>query len=258
MVLEAIEDHLRGWKDGMQGLGGERVARGKLHIEHVMPRKWQTNWPLPEGDGEAERDQRIHTLGNLTLLTGKLNSKVSNGPWTGAGGKREGLEKHDVLLLNRDLLKSASDQWTDKAIQDRTKALIEIILQIWPAPPGHTSGYSRSLPRIRRTIQLADLISGGALATGSRLVPRRKKHSHREATLLADGSIEVEGATYDNPTLAASTIAGKRTGGWSFFMVDDGSKRTLKAIRSEYVAAMSVEDDDDEGDDDEDDDEDPK
>ena len=45
MVLEAVEDHLRGWRDGKQGLGGERVARGKLAIEHVMPRKWQQHWP---------------------------------------------------------------------------------------------------------------------------------------------------------------------------------------------------------------------
>jgi hypothetical protein len=254
MVLEAIEDHLRGWKNGTQGLGGERVARGRLHIEHIMPRKWQSNWPLPEGGSEAERDQRIHTLGNLTLLTGTLNSKASNGPWSGVGGKRDGLEKHDVLLLNRDLLKTASDQWSDKAIQDRTKALIEIILQIWPAPPGHTSGYARTLPRIRRTIQLADLISAGVLPPGSRLVPRRKKHSDREATLLADGSIEVDGATHQNLTLAASVIAGKRTGGWSFFMVDDGSRRTLKAIRSEYVETISTDADDDGEDEDEDED----
>lgn len=41
MVLEAIEDHRRGWKGSAEGLGGERVARGKFHIEHVMPRKWQ-------------------------------------------------------------------------------------------------------------------------------------------------------------------------------------------------------------------------
>ena len=40
MVLEAIEDHRRGWRDGKEGLGGERVARGKHAIEHVMPRKW--------------------------------------------------------------------------------------------------------------------------------------------------------------------------------------------------------------------------
>jgi hypothetical protein len=30
MILEAIEDHHRGWKDGSSALGGERVSRGKL------------------------------------------------------------------------------------------------------------------------------------------------------------------------------------------------------------------------------------
>jgi uncharacterized protein DUF1524 len=108
MVLEAIEDYQRGWKGKEQGLGGERVARGKYAIEHVMPRKWVTHWPLPtDSRSEADRDHLIHTLGNLTLLTGKLNAKVSNGPWLGAGGKREGLEGHDVLLLNRELLRRA-------------------------------------------------------------------------------------------------------------------------------------------------------
>jgi hypothetical protein len=36
MVLEAIEDHLRGWKNGKPGFGDERVARGTHAIEHVM------------------------------------------------------------------------------------------------------------------------------------------------------------------------------------------------------------------------------
>jgi hypothetical protein len=63
MVLEAIEDHLRGWRDDKQGLGGERVARGVLAIEHVMPRKWQLHWPLSDPTGEDNRDQLIHTLG---------------------------------------------------------------------------------------------------------------------------------------------------------------------------------------------------
>ena len=44
-------------------------------------------------------DRLIHTLGNLTLLTGKLNSAVSNGPWSGTNSKRAGLEGHDVLIL---------------------------------------------------------------------------------------------------------------------------------------------------------------
>lgn len=82
MVLEAIEDHLRGWKGSHTGLG-ERVVRGKFAIEHVMPRKWHAHWPLSSNVSESEREALIHTFGNLTLLTGRLNSKVSNGPWQG-------------------------------------------------------------------------------------------------------------------------------------------------------------------------------
>ena len=52
-----------------------------------MPRKWDR--PLAASRrgtaAKTERDRLIHTIGNLTLLTGPLNSKVSNGPWLGAG-----------------------------------------------------------------------------------------------------------------------------------------------------------------------------
>ena len=84
MVLEAVEDHLRGWTGAAPAKGSERVRRGVLHIEHVMPRKWQTHWPAPEdASDEAQRDRLIHTLGNLTLLTGKLNASISNAAWSG-------------------------------------------------------------------------------------------------------------------------------------------------------------------------------
>ena len=164
MVLEAIEDHQRGWRNGKTALAEERVTRGTHTIEHVLPRKWLTHWPQPDGPrGEAARDRLVHTFGNLTLLTGKLNAKVSNGPWLGVGGKREGLDGHSVLLLNRELLKKAGDQWTDEAIRARTQELAEVIIQIWPVPQDHRSGFSPDRPRLRKKVQLSDLVNGGAL-----------------------------------------------------------------------------------------------
>jgi Protein of unknown function DUF262/Protein of unknown function (DUF1524) len=131
MVLEAVEDYLRGWRNGKEGLGDERVARGKFAIEHVMPRKWHTHWPLQGNSSEEDRDRIVHTIGNLTLLTGKLNSKQSNGPWVGVAGKRQGLEAHDVLLLNRGILKNANGLWADEAITARTQELTKIITEIF-------------------------------------------------------------------------------------------------------------------------------
>lgn len=258
MVLEAVEDHKRGWIGDQMGLGGERVVRGKLHIEHVMPRKWQSHWALGADAGtEAEREQRIHTLGNLTLLTAKLNSKVSNGPWAGASGKRAELQRHDVFLLNRELVNTTNEQWTDADIEKRTGTMISTILQIWPVPPGHTSGFARAKPMPRRwaRIQLSDLISAGVLAPGTILVPRPKKFESRTAKLLADGSIEVDGTTYSRPSEAAMAIAGKRVGGWPFFYVDPTAKLTLKKVRRDYIASVSADDGEDDDMDDDDDDE---
>jgi hypothetical protein len=180
-------------------MGEERVTRGTFAIEHVMPRKWLANWPL-DGADEAERDRSIHTLGNLTLLTRKLNSKVSNGPWLGTGGKRKGLEDHDVLFLNRDLVKKAVDRWTDDAIHARTQELTEAIIQIWPVPANHKSGFSPDRkPRLRKKVHLSDLINGGVLTPGMMLFPARKKYSDRVATLLPDGQVEVDGVALNQP-----------------------------------------------------------
>ncbi len=253
MVLEAIEDYRRGWKDGKPGLADERVARGSLAIEHVMPRKWHTHWPLNRGD-EAQRDRLIHTLGNLTLLTGKLNSKQSNGPWLGKDGKREGLERHDVLILNRELLKQAVDTWTDDEIHARTRELTEAILHIWPVPAGHKSGFSPDrTPKRCKKVLLSDLINGGVLTPGMLLFPAPKKYSGTVATLLADGRVEVNGVAYASPSEAATAIAGKRMGGWWFFLTDQANRISLRKIRRDYVNAIAVDAEDDEPDDDDDD-----
>lgn len=239
MVLEAIEDHKRGWKNGSVALGGERVARGKLAIEHVMPRKWATRWPPPNGaDGEAQRDRLIHTIGNLTLLTGRLNSKVSNGPWLGSGGKRAGLQGHDVLFLNREVV-SAEDSWTEKAIRSRTDDLAKIIVEIWPIPAGHRSGFAHEKARPRHKVDLLDLLNAGLLEPGMPLFPRRKKYAGRVATLLPNGHLKVDGTSYPTPSEAAATIRGKSTNGLSFFLVDQASKRSLRKVWREYDAARA-------------------
>ncbi len=257
MVLEAIEDHLRGWKDGKAGLGGERVARGKYAIEHVMPRKWGQHWPPAEGfRGDADRDQLIHTMGNLTLLTGKLNSKVSNAAWLGRDGKRQALEGHDVLLLNRELLRGHPDSWTDADIHLRTDELARLILAIWPAPAGHRSGFAeKARHRPHHKPQLADLISAGLLEAGMRLFPRRRQFAERLVTLLPDGQLDVEGSAYAKPSAAAAALTGRQTNGMWFFLVDRASRRSLRDVRREYVDARSVDAEDDEGEDDVDEDE---
>ncbi len=238
MVLEAIEDHRRGWRGLAEGLGGQRVPRGKYAIEHIMPRKWATHWPLVGSTTEAERDQLIHTLGNLTLLTGRLNSKVSNGVWV---GKRAALKEHDVLKLNMDLLGSDGGSWNEQSIRERTDELIQAIRDIWPVPAGHKSNFGSQPDRTSRKIEVADLISAGLLESGATLYVRRKKHSHRTATVLPDGRIDVDGIAYATPSGAATSITEKSENGWWFFLVDAASKKSLSDLWHAYVDQTAVD-----------------
>jgi GNAT superfamily N-acetyltransferase len=253
MVLEAIEDELRGWKGGKSGLGGERVPRAKYSIEHVLPRKWQKHWPLPPGGTEADRDAWVHTLGNLTLLTGKLNGKVSNGPWLGDDGKLHALQQHDVLLLNRKLVTAHPSDWAEATIRSRTQEMIDAILAIWPVPAGHRSTFRPEPRAFPRRLDLADLIAAGVLTAGMTLWPRARKHAQRTATLLADGQIDIDGVLFQSPSEAGKALNGGPVNGWWFFLIDRETKKSLKTVRRDYLEQLQEADDEVEGDDEDDD-----
>lgn len=141
VVLEALEDDLRG------PLGEGQAAPKGLTIEHVMPVAWREHWGADlAGDpvGAFRRDDRVHTLGNLTLVNGKLNPTLSNRPWTdveaserglGTSGKRDYLLKHSQLKLNANLVYEHPEEWTEQAIIERNLALVNRILRIWDCPP---------------------------------------------------------------------------------------------------------------------------
>lgn len=232
--------------------GRTRAAR-EVRNRACDAKKVATHWPLREGNTEAGRERIIHTLGNLTLLTGSLNSKVSNGPWAGTTGKRQALRAHDVLLLNRDIDDQANEQWSDEAVRARTQKLAQSVIDVWPVPPGHRVKHPGTLRKVLR-VELLDLIANGALEPGTPLVPRGKKYSQKIATLLQDGRVEVNGIAYSTPSDAATKIRGRQTSGWWFFFIDPASRRSLRDVRTDYVSAMALDAEDEETDDDGDED----
>ena len=135
MVLEAIEMSLRSKKSELLG------ATDKLTVEHIMPKRWEKNWPIPtdvsdEAAAERIRNEAIETIGNLTLTTDKLNSSLSNGQWS---VKRQALDNHSILFLNRTLLKKNPGVWDEAAIQKRSEYLAKVIMQIWPSAETFTT-----------------------------------------------------------------------------------------------------------------------
>ncbi|MBK8003912.1 MAG: DUF1524 domain-containing protein [Gemmatimonadetes bacterium] len=242
MVLEAVEDHWRGWIPGQVSAAGMRIRRASYAIEHVMPQAWIKNWALPPGGSEAERDARIHRLGNLTLLTQKLNSTVSHGPWLGEKGKATHLQAKDVVLLNSKLLKDySSKQWDEAGIDRRTEHLIDAVLAIWPVPQGHTVHIDRAQTDSSITVEIADLIGAGHIAVGQSLYSRPGKYGGFTGKVLSDGRIEVGGQVFDTPSSAGQAIRGKPTNGWHFWRLEPSGRRSLKEVRAEYLRLVSPE-----------------
>ncbi len=132
MFLEAIE------RQQHTVFTGKVIFQEKLTIEHILPRAWRSGgWPLPDsGDADA-RDHLLHTIGNLTLLSGKLNPKVSNGPWE---SKRKAMGRHAKLIMNRDL--TLHEEWNEGTIRARSAQLFKEAVNIWPHPgkPAEVAG----------------------------------------------------------------------------------------------------------------------
>jgi len=241
MTLEAIEDHLRGF-DESKPLAEQRVPRGSCSIEHVLPQEWQASWPGAEGDVRAlERDRCVHVLGNLTLVTQSLNSKVSNGPWDGAKGKREELRKYSVIKLNQELVELGDPDWTESIIRKRSERLVEHMIEIWPVPEGHVGQSDHSIARPNYRITVADVVAAGMLEPGQELTPRFVQYENARGSISSDGRIFVEGQGYETPSAAAKAVTKSGAeNGWWFWLVDPDSNRTLLDVRSDYISALSV------------------
>jgi hypothetical protein len=114
--------------------------RGSLTIEHIMPQSWRRYWnkEVTSEEQATQRDHLIDQLGNLTLLTNRLNPVASNYPWQPTTldgklieGKRKVVEQHSVLFLNKRVLDNYRDEWNNRTIQERTHSLAEQVTRIW-------------------------------------------------------------------------------------------------------------------------------
>jgi len=106
-----------------------------LQIEHVMPQGWRDHWPIERLTGvervmaETERDDHVHRLGNLTLVTPSFNQSLSNSAWVEK--RREFIEQSKVQLSTAI---ACCETWYEGAIRERGSALAGVACRVWPAP----------------------------------------------------------------------------------------------------------------------------
>lgn len=134
MILQALEERYQQQAHKAEPLLTFDYSR--LQIEHVLPQRWREHWPIGDnGIVPADRDFALHGIGNLTLVSEKLNPSLSNAPWLPSDrsslSKREALQRHSRLELNRWLVER-NESWNEAAMQVRAAKLFEEARLIWP------------------------------------------------------------------------------------------------------------------------------
>ncbi|WP_405140606.1 DUF262 domain-containing HNH endonuclease family protein [Sphaerisporangium sp. NBC_01403] len=106
----------------------------RLQIEHVMPQSWRDHWALDSPNEELrlldaqQREQWVHRMGNLTLVTSDFNQDVSNLAW---GVKRNALATHAKLQISAGF--AITEIWNETTIESRARLLAKFAALVWPA-----------------------------------------------------------------------------------------------------------------------------
>lgn len=130
MVLESLELGLRNNFHHETN----QLPTVPLHVEHLLPNAWRAHWPF-QGDDNAQlvRDQLLHNIGNLTLLTESLNPALSNAIFE---VKRPEITK-SLLALNSYFQEARwtvpNAMWDEEAIRVRADVLFQVARRIWPS-----------------------------------------------------------------------------------------------------------------------------
>lgn len=130
-ILYLLESRLR--SDSKHSL--KLRVFSEYSLEHLMPQKWKSKWPLPENVTEEQRNDFVKTFGNLALVTGQLNSAISNSAWDVKKSGKDGHAGLRVYGAGVQTLESAleKDKWDESAIVERARELAEDILKVWKA-----------------------------------------------------------------------------------------------------------------------------
>ena len=226
-IFETLEAELRSERNE------DIEIKSALTIEHIMPQKWQENWPL-SGYEDAViddldmsyrpkmlgRNRVVNTLGNLTLLTQKLNSSVSNGPYP---IKMPAIRAHSSLALNRDL--NAWNYWDEETIRERGEILFRAAKKIWTGPTrqygfSKVTNYANGVSAGTRTGLPADGTKCEFTYGGKQYIGK-----------IAAGQIVVDGfsETFSTFSGASKAITKTSRNGWNDWYLDLGDDQPLLA-----------------------------
>lgn len=127
----------------------EKELKYDFTLEHIMPIKWEEHWNfniVPHPDDELtyeekkkERNEKIHWIGNMTLLKSRLNTSVSNNKFeikVNGDGRKKGIKHYASLSITKDDIVIPYENgnlkfWNENNIIKRTNNLFEEIKKMY-------------------------------------------------------------------------------------------------------------------------------
>jgi hypothetical protein len=108
-----------------RSLPGDHSGVDGVEIEHILPQTISENWS--NSFTSAEHDLLLNRLGNLTLLTQRMNKDVSN---RGYQHKKEIYEGSKYVMTRK--IGNDYEIWTPDKILERTEMLVNWSISRWP------------------------------------------------------------------------------------------------------------------------------
>jgi hypothetical protein len=107
----------------------------QYQLEHLLPKKWRNHWTIGNPNDSDERDRKLLTLGNLSLISETLNKSIGDKDWK---IKINGNANYGGLLTYASGLNTIQKYlnkpiWDEPEIQNRAHDLIKMALKVWPS-----------------------------------------------------------------------------------------------------------------------------
>lgn len=129
-ILYLIESRIRDKKKHSTAL----LGLDRYSLEHLMPKKWENNWDTGLTEEEKyKRNNKLLTLGNLTIITSSLNTSIRDADWPtkkNGRGDKKGLKEYASGL---ETMSKYLDypEWNESTIEERAEFLYGKAMEVW-------------------------------------------------------------------------------------------------------------------------------
>lgn len=175
----------------------EKMNKGNITIEHVMPQHLSPQWKIDLGpDAEEIKEKYLHTFANLTLSG--YNVEYNNRPypekWSGYSytkkNRETGAEELVTVYGYKDSAFKLSNymkshlQWTEVELKERGEILLNNFLQLWPMPK---SAYKP----LEKDVEIVSLDDDDIEFTGRKIAGFRYKGERHPETIWKNLLVDV-------------------------------------------------------------------